>query len=186
MAHTLGTLYTHFNVEISPNIIIVFGFFQDSFTGVEQEQGHTVQAGWQKGAAEAGVNLIFNVVNTPGTASEFTASYFYLVHQELFTPLTGEGAGFDYTVSTTTVRALFRRPTPPDDVLFIFRMDAIAQGDDETLALELVPLTTLPTGSGVYFRNTLSMTIVDSDGKIAIIMIPSVKTTNITFVLHRG
>ena len=55
---------------------IVFGFFQDSFTGVEQVQSHTVQAGWQKGAAEAGVNLFFSVRTIPGTASEFIASYF--------------------------------------------------------------------------------------------------------------
>ena len=51
---------------------IVFGFFNDSFVGVEQGQGHTVQAGYQKGAQSAGTNLVFDVTNTPGTASEFT------------------------------------------------------------------------------------------------------------------
>ena len=60
-----------------PNLLfllrqIVFGFFQDSFTGVEQGSGHMVQAGYQKGAAQAGQNLVFDVVDTPGTASEFT------------------------------------------------------------------------------------------------------------------
>ena len=53
---------------------IVFGFFQDSFSGMEQGPGHVVQAGYQKGAAQAGQNLIFSVVDTPGTASEFTSS----------------------------------------------------------------------------------------------------------------
>ena len=48
---------------------LVFGFFQDSFTGIEQGPGHTVQAGWQKGAAQAGVNLVLNLVNTGITAS---------------------------------------------------------------------------------------------------------------------
>ena len=50
---------------------IVFGFFNDSFVGEERGQGHTVQAGYLKGAAFAGTNLIFNVMNIPGTASEF-------------------------------------------------------------------------------------------------------------------
>ena len=57
---------------------IVFGFFQYSFTGVEQGPGHMVQAGYQKGAAQAGENLIFNVVDRPGTASEFTLKYLYV------------------------------------------------------------------------------------------------------------
>lgn len=48
----------------------VFGFFQDTFIGVEQGQAHMVQTGYQKGAAKARVNLVFKVVDTPGTASE--------------------------------------------------------------------------------------------------------------------
>ena len=54
-------------------IKIVFGFFNDSFVGEEQGQGHTVQVGYQKGAASAATNLIFSVINIPGTASESTA-----------------------------------------------------------------------------------------------------------------
>ena len=80
----------------------------------------------------------------------------------------GEGAGFDYTVSTTQVRFLYRRPDPPDDVVVIFRVDDIAQESNETFTLELncVPDgATLPTGSNVFFRNTINMTIIDSDGK---------------------
>ena len=46
-------------------------------------------------------------------------------------------------------------------------MDAIAQEENETLTLELEPLPsiTLPTGSGVFFKSTISLTIIDSDGK---------------------
>ena len=58
------------------NNIIVFGFFNESFVGVEQGQGHTVQVGYLKGAESAGVYLLFNVVDIPGTASEFTVSCF--------------------------------------------------------------------------------------------------------------
>ena len=66
------------------------------------------------------------------------------------------------------MRTLFRRPIPPDSVVFAFRVDAIAQEPNETLSLELVPTmsTTLPTGDGVFFRNILTMNIVDSDSKI--------------------
>ena len=50
----------------------VFGFFQDSFIGLEQGPGHSVQVGYQKGAQVAAQDLAFNVVSTPGTASEFS------------------------------------------------------------------------------------------------------------------
>ena len=76
-----------------------------------------------------------------------------------------EGAGLDYTVSTAIVRALFSIPTPPDDVLFIFRVDDIALEENETLNLQLVPRTTLPSGGNVFFRNMISLTIIDSDCK---------------------
>ena len=84
--------------------------------------------------------------------------------------IAGEGANFDYTINTNQVRALFRRPTPPDNVVFTFRVDAIAQETDESLSLQLVPTaqTTLPSGDGVFFRDTLSMMIVDSDSKSSI------------------
>ena len=39
---------------------------------MEQGPGHIVQAGYQKGAQQAALNLVFDVVDTPGTASEFT------------------------------------------------------------------------------------------------------------------
>ena len=47
---------------------------------MEQGPGHVVQAGYQKGAAQAGENLIFSVVDTPGTASEFSLKCFCLVN----------------------------------------------------------------------------------------------------------
>ena len=83
----------------------------------------------------------------------------------MFLLITGEGAGLDYTVSTTQVRALFNRPTPPDYVLFIFRMDAIAQEENETLTLQLNPVATVLTGRNVFFKHSINLTIIDSDGK---------------------
>ena len=80
---------------------------------------------------------------------------------------TGEGAGFDYTISTGLVRFLYRSPTP-SSVVCIFRTDNIAQEINETLKVGLVQIpgtTALPTGDHVFFRNTLNVTIIDSDGK---------------------
>ena len=92
--------------------------------------------------------------------------------QQKFPLITEEGAGFDYTVSTNLVRALFERPTPPDEVLFIFHMDAIAQEENETLTLELDPLSSimLPPGKNVFFKSTVNLTITDSDGKRFVIV----------------
>ena len=82
-------------------------------------------------------------------------------------PLIGYGDDLDYTIGTSQIRALFSRPDPPDEVLFIYRMDAIAQEEDETLTLELrpSPSITLPAGRNVFFKSTIRLTIIDSDGK---------------------
>ena len=50
---------------------VVVGFFKDSFSGVEQGPGHSVQVGYKKGADVARQNLRFTVQSTPGTASRF-------------------------------------------------------------------------------------------------------------------
>ena len=50
--------------------ISVFGFFQDSFAGAEQQSGYSVPIGYQKGAALAEKNLVLKVEDSPGTASE--------------------------------------------------------------------------------------------------------------------
>ena len=49
----------------------VYGFFNDSVTQSEQGQGYMVRVGYMKGA-DVGDNLIFDVMDTPGTASEIT------------------------------------------------------------------------------------------------------------------
>ena len=52
---------------------LVFGFFEESYVGIEEGPSQTVLAGWQKGAAQGGANLNFNVINRGITASEFSA-----------------------------------------------------------------------------------------------------------------
>ena len=85
---------------------------------------------------------------------------------------TAEGSGYDYTVSTNQVRFLYRRPDPPEDITFIFRIDAIAQEENETIILELVTTSGTnapPSGDGVFFKNTINLTIVDSDSKRSVV-----------------
>ena len=52
----------------------MFGFFQESFVGVEQRSVHVVEVGYQKGAEQAGKNIRFEVSILPGTASEIIMS----------------------------------------------------------------------------------------------------------------
>lgn len=69
-------------------------------------------------------------------------------------------------INTAEVRALFHSPDP-QDVMVVFRADSVAQESDESFTLELVPSssTSLPTGESVFFRRTIDMTIIDSDGE---------------------
>ena len=63
---------------------------------------------------------------------------------------------------------MHRRPEDLPDVVVIFRVDGIAQESNETLILELVRASEsaeLPIGDGVFFRNNITMTIIDSDSK---------------------
>ena len=49
----------------------MYGFFDTSVAQIEQGEGYTIRVGYVKGARASGVtNLIFDVVNTPGTASK--------------------------------------------------------------------------------------------------------------------
>ena len=54
----------------------------------------------------------------------------------------------------------------PSTVNISFLIDGIAQEDNETFTLVLVPLPTtiLPTGEAVFFLDTIDMIIIDTDG----------------------
>ena len=82
---------------------------------------------------------------------------------------TGEGSNLDYTLGQPLVRALFES-SDSDEVAATFRVDSVALEPDETFSLELVPFTgiTLPSGSGVFFVNTVNVTIIDHDSKCSI------------------
>ena len=50
--------------------LIVFGWIQDSFNGMERESAYSLLAGYLKGGEQANVPIIFNVNSKLGTASE--------------------------------------------------------------------------------------------------------------------
>ena len=71
----------------------------------------------------------------------------------------------DLMVLTSEVRFIVGDPQP-NTVNISFRIDGVAQEDNETVTLVLVPLptTNLPTGEAVFFLNTTDMIIIDTDG----------------------
>ena len=55
------------------------------------------------------------------------------------------------------------------NVVFTFRLDTIAQEPNETFTLTLVPSIDLVAaglqGEGIFFQNTIEVTIIDNGGK---------------------
>ena len=58
-------VYDAYNIIVMTRCVpfSVFGWFQDSFVGIEQELAHTVEVGYLKGAEVAGINISVNVVS---------------------------------------------------------------------------------------------------------------------------
>ena len=75
----------------------------------------------------------------------------------------GEGSQFDYTVNTLRTRALANGAIA--SIVLIFRVDSITQEPNETFTLTLVPVVAPNPGEGLFFRNTIEVSIVDSDSK---------------------
>ena len=74
-----------------------------------------------------------------------------------------EGSQFDYIVNTLRVSALLNGQT--QNVVLTFRVDAIAQEANETFTLTLNPLVPPTPKTGLFFRDTIQVIIVDSDSK---------------------
>ena len=46
----------------------MFGWFEDSFIGIERESPYNISVGYLKGAEQAGARLMLNVMENLGTA----------------------------------------------------------------------------------------------------------------------
>ena len=90
------------------------GFFQDSFTGIEQGPSYSIQVGYQKGAAQAGQNLMFNVEHTQGTARKFKFLSIHIIIISIYNYelIIGAGTFLDYVLERELVRSLYRTSTP--------------------------------------------------------------------------
>ena len=73
------------------------------------------------------------------------------------------GEGFDYTVNT--VRAFISSTIPDNTVEVTFRVDDIALEPNEIFTLILDTVVPPIPRDGLFFRNIIEMTIVDSDSK---------------------
>ena len=73
----------------------------------------------------------------------------------------------DYTVNTLRTAALVSGRIM--NVVLTFRVDTIAQEPNENFTLTLVPSIDLAAaglqGEGIFFRDTIEVTIIDNDGK---------------------
>ena len=56
----------------------MFGWFQDSFVGIERESPYNLSVGYLKGAEQAGARLMLNVRENLGTARKYTYSMLQL------------------------------------------------------------------------------------------------------------
>ena len=77
----------------------------------------------------------------------------------------------DFMIGTGEVRISYEN-SDPEIVAVHFYVDSIAQEGNETFTMKLVPshsLIIMPSGESAFFRNTIDMTIIDSDGKLAYI-----------------
>ena len=71
----------------------------------------------------------------------------------------------DYAVNNNAVRFITAVSTSVN-LPVSFHVDSVAQEPDETLTITLDESTSIPSGNGVFFRNTTELTIIDSDGKL--------------------
>ena len=69
----------------------------------------------------------------------------------------------DYTVDTLNVTVLANGQA--DNVTLTLRVDAVAQEPNETFNLTLNPLVAPIPREGLFFLDTIQVTIVDSDSK---------------------
>ena len=46
----------------------MFGWFDDTLSGIEQESGYSVMAGYQKGPSHSGENWVFSIIANQQTS----------------------------------------------------------------------------------------------------------------------
>ena len=83
----------------------------------------------------------------------------------MITIITGEGAAFDFTISTNMIRLIPRIPAMRMmDVVVTFRVDSIALEPLEDFRIILVPNPAAdPLGDGVVLVDSINVFIEDSD-----------------------
>ena len=75
------------------------------------------------------------------------------------------GASLDYNLLFPPQVGFLHNPPTTGNARIHFRLDRVAQEPNETLTLRLIPIVPIPTGDAVFFRDTLAVTLVDSDSE---------------------
>lgn len=65
----------------------VYGWFQNSFTGKEQNSSHTIPAGYMKGVPQAWIDLTFDIQSQQGTARNFHIYRVYTPYNKLMSDI---------------------------------------------------------------------------------------------------
>ena len=55
--------------------VTVFGWIEDSYTGMEWGSAHTLLAGYLKGGEQANILIVFDVISKVGTAREYARNF---------------------------------------------------------------------------------------------------------------
>ena len=156
----------------------MFGFFQSTFTAVEQGQGYAISVGYLKRPQTNVVALAFTVNRQLGTASKLQQlmhlhAYIYIILHisfciNLHCVYIYIAIG-DFTLQTTAVAVL---PNQAErQVTFTFHVDSIAQEEDETVRLRLTASQSVLNrfdgqfNNSVFFLDTADLMIVDGDRK---------------------
>ena len=131
----------------------MYGWFNHSFVGVEQEVSHMIQIGYQKGAEQIDQSFIFSV-----EAMEYPFFERDVDHAR---------EGFDFVINTKEAQ-ISVGSSAPVNIEVTFFLDDVALESSEIVNFELVPSRgiSLPSGEGIFFQRTVEVLIVDSDGEL--------------------
>ena len=144
------------------SIAIVYGWFADTFVGLEREEDYSILVGYQKRRSMPLPGLAFRLEfidqDSAGKCT-LTTLQCNINQDQLFAERN------DFTFDFRDVTQIGFIPVPAPRIRFGFPTDGIVE-DDESFAMQLVDISQDPLiGRGVFFREVLELTIVDTDGE---------------------
>ena len=139
----------------------VFGWFADSFAGVESDTEYGLEVNYQKRPPSLIQFLSFDIV----VVNQNSAGKWLLVAYESFLKFQLSEENNDFFVSRGFIQHIPTSGMRSFLTTTFLRDNKVEQ--DETFALRLVSnsMESLPSGTGAFFIETLQCIIVDGDGE---------------------